>query len=361
MTRKSPITTVLLAAATLLAALLPAAARADVPAADTSTPAAGLGYGHWNGPSPLHIDTTLVNGVYLMKDSTRPGLSCSVPQGGLFDTDNVWGDGDPTHPVTACVDAVFAAARFHDMLRDRLGRNGPFGDGRGVPIALTDQQNVFGWDGTRLVIGRKTTGEYLVHMDLIAAALAGIVDQSTPAGPSTSAGLGVGIGDVFAAATEQQANEPAPYDVPDYLVAEDMDLAGTGGSLRNMYNPSALGDPNCYSSVIPGTETHQAAGPFNHWFYLLAEGSSPGGGKPSSPTCNGTVVTGVGWQLAVRVLYAAMLQKTSGMTYQKYRLATVRAAMSLDTSCVLMGKVKAAWSAVAVGVQTGEPVCTPVG
>ena len=43
---------------------------------------------------------------------------------------------------------------------------------------------------------------------------------------------------------------------------------------------------------------HAAAGPGNHWFYLLAEGSNPTNGQPASPTCNGSTVTGIGIQKA---------------------------------------------------------------
>ncbi len=55
-----------------------------------------------------------------------------------------------------------------------------------------------------------------------------------------------------------------------------------------MYNPSLAGDDNCYSSSTPTAEVHAAAGPGNHWFYLLAEGTNPTNGQPTSPTCNGT-------------------------------------------------------------------------
>ena len=73
-----------------------------------------------------------------------------------------------------------------------------------------------------------------------------------------------------------------------------------------MYNPSAIGDPNCYSSSIPNTEVHAAAGPGNHWYYLLSQGSNPSGG-PASPTCNGSSVTGIGIQKAQQIMYNAML------------------------------------------------------
>ena len=79
-----------------------------------------------------------------------------------------------------------------------------------------------------------------------------------------------------------------------------------------MYNPSLAGDDNCYSSSIPTEEVHAAAGPGNHWFYLLAEGTNPTNGQPTSPTCNSTTITGLGIQTAMKIMYNAMLMKTTG-------------------------------------------------
>jgi hypothetical protein len=126
-----------------------------------------------------------------------------------------------------------------------------------------------------------------------------------------------------------------------------------------MYQPSLVGDPDCYSSSIPTAETHSAAGPFNHWFYLVAEGTSPTDGQPASPTCNSTSVTGLGLQKAGRIFYNAMLSKTSGMTYLRYRTATLNAAKNLfPSSCTEFNTVKAAWNAVSVPAQAGDPTCT---
>ncbi|MEO7260481.1 MAG: M4 family metallopeptidase [Jatrophihabitantaceae bacterium] len=86
-----------------------------------------------------------------------------------------------------------------------------------------------------------------------------------------------------------------------------------------MYNPSLAGDPNCYSSTIPSTETHSATGPGKHWFYLASEGSNPTNGQPTSPTCNGSTVTGISIQTVGKIFYDAMLAKTTGMTYLQYR------------------------------------------
>ena len=127
-------------------------------------------------------------------------------------------------------------------------------------------------------------------MDVVAHEFGHGVDDMTPGGIS-GGGTQEFVGDTFGAATEWFSNNPA--DAPDYLVGEEINLVGQG-PIRNMYNPSAVGDPNCYSSSIPSTEVHAAAGPGNHWFYLLAEGTNPTNGQPASTTCNGTTLTGVG-------------------------------------------------------------------
>ena len=105
-------------------------------------------------------------------------------------------------------------------------------------------------------------------------------------------------------------------------------------------------------------EVHAAAGPGNHWFYLLAEGTSPTNGQPTSPTCNSTSVTGVGIQNAITIMYNAMLLKTSSSSYLKYRVWTLQAAKNLyPGDCTTFNTVKAAWTAVSVPVQSGEPTC----
>lgn len=91
---------------------------------------------------------------------------------------------------------------------------------------------------------------------------------------------------------------------------------------------------------------HAAAGPLNHWFYLLAEGTDPGGGKPASSTCNQSTLTGVGIQNAGKIFYGGMLLKTSSMSYKKYRTATLGSAKSLDATCDLFTRTKAAWDAI---------------
>ncbi|MFE9705143.1 M20/M25/M40 family metallo-hydrolase [Streptomyces sp. NPDC005930] len=320
---------------------------------------AGTGHSEWNGPDPLTIDTSRSGSQYALRDTTRPGLQCSDYNGGLFTgPDDDWGTGSASSRETGCVDVMYAAQKESDMLRDWLGRNGHNGNGGSWPVLVgLDQLNAY-WDGSRVTIGHNSAGKWIAGMDVVGHEFGHGLDSNTPGGANHESGLGEATGDIMGALTEAYANQPAPYDTPDYTVGEEIDLQGRG-PIRNMYNPRLVNnDPTCYSASIPNTEEHAAAGPMNHWFYLLAEGSSPGGGKPASPTCDGSQVTGVGIRNAGKIFYGGMLLKTSGMTYKRYRTATLTAAKNLDASCDLFDATRAAWTAVAVPAQGGDPTCT---
>jgi Zn-dependent metalloprotease len=326
--------------------------------------AAGSGTSKWNGPNPLTVDTTNSGGTYSLRDPSRTGLSCAdYSSGAVFSkSSDSWGTGNPTSKETGCVDLMFAAQKQWDMLGSWLGRNGVNGSGRSFPgkVGLSDL-NAY-WDGSSVTIGHNSANEWIAGVDVVAHEYGHAIDTNTPGGTSgQESGLGEGTGDIFGALTEAYINEPSPYDTPDYTVGEKINLQGQG-PIRNMYNPPAVNnDPACYSSAIPSTEVHAAAGPINHWFYLLAEGTNPGGGKPSSSTCNSTTLTGAGVQNAGKIFYGGMLLKTSSMSYKKYRTATLSSAKSLDATCGLFTKTKAAWDAISVPAQTGDPTCTPSG
>ncbi|MDZ5443088.1 M4 family metallopeptidase [Micromonospora sp. 4G57] len=319
----------------------------------------GSGTGAWNGPSPLTLNTTLSGSTYSMKDPGVTNQSCqdAATNTTFSGSDDVWGNGTATNKETGCVDALFGAQTEHKMLAQWLGRNGADGSGGAWPIrvGLIDQNAYY--DGTQVQIGKNTSGQWIGSIDVIAHEIGHGIDDHTPGGISGN-GTQEFVADTFGAATEWFANEPASYDAPDFLVGEKINLVGSG-PIRNMYNPSALGDPNCYSSSIPSTEVHAAAGPGNHWFYLLANGSSPTNGQPASSTCNGSSVTGLGIQQAMKIMYNAMLLKTTSSSYLKYRTWTLQAAKNLyPTGCTEFNTVKAAWDAVSVPAQAGDPTCS---
>ncbi|WP_066941997.1 M4 family metallopeptidase [Microtetraspora fusca] len=323
---------------------------------------AGTGNSNYNGP--VTISTINTGSSYSMTDPIRPGLRCGGQNGTAYTkTSDAWGNGSGTDLETACVDAMFAAQKEWDMLRDWLGRNGFNGSGGAFParVGLNDV-NAY-WNGSYTNFGHnQANNKQATAIDVVAHEYGHVVfkysGSSQESNNREEAALNESTGDIFGALTEHYANEPAPYDTPDYLVGEGVNLIGTG-PIRNMYNPSALGDPNCYGPGIGTMDPHVGAGPQNHWFYLLAEGSNPGGGKPASPTCNSTTVTGIGIQKAGRIFQAGLNMKTIPWTYAKARLATVRAARSLfPESCAEVNATKAAWAAVSVPAQAGEPICT---
>ena len=322
----------------------------------------GTGTSAWNGPNPVTLNTTLSGSTFSLKDPSITSLSCQDAANNttFSGTDDAWGNGTATSRETGCVDALFGAQTEARMLTQWLGRNAMDGAGGAWPIrvGLADV-NAF-YDGTQVQVGHNNANQWIPSIDVIAHEMGHGIDDHTPGGISGS-GTQEFIADTFGASTEWFANEPAPFDVPDFTVGEQVNLVGQG-PIRNGANPSALGDPNCYSSSIPSTEVHAAAGPGNHWFYLLAEGTNPTNGQPTSTTCNGTTITGLGPQTAIKIMYNAMLLKTSSASYLKYRTWTLQAALNLfPSSCTEFNTVKAAWDAVSVPAQSADPTCGSTG
>jgi zinc metalloprotease ZmpA len=315
------------------------------------TEATGTGTGWINGT--VSLNTTLSGSTYSLKDPATTNLSCqdASTRTTFSGPDNVWGNGNGTSKETGCVDALYVAQKQKAMLSSWLGRNGQNGSGGAWPLRVgLNDQNAY-YDGTQVQIGKNTAGQWISSLDVVGHELGHGIDDKTPGGISRG-GTQEFVADTFGAATEAYAANP--NDPADFQVGEEVNLVGSG-PIRYMYNPSLAGDSNCYSSRTPGSEVHAAAGPGNHWFYLLSQGSNA---SPASPTCNGGSVTGVGIQNAIKIMYNAMLLKTSSSSYGKYRLWTLQAAKSLFAgSCTQFNSVKAAWNAVSVPAQSGEPTC----
>lgn len=317
---------------------------------------AGTGHGYYNGT--VTIGTSGSGSSWSMTDTSRSGQKCGGQNGAAYTgTDDVWGNGAGTSLETACVDAMYAMNKEWDMLAAWLGRSGIKGNGTGYParVGLNDV-NAY-WNGSITNYGHSSDNQrQLTSIDIVAHENGHGIFYTTPGGSTgdnETGGMNEATGDIFGAMTEFYAANP--NDPGDFLVGEEANLVGQG-PIRNMYDPSQLGDPNCWSTSIKNTEVHAAAGPLNHWFYLLSQGSN---GTPSSPTCNGSTVTGVGLQTASKVFYNGLLLKTSYWTHGAARKATLQAAVNLygTTSCTTFNAVKNAWDAISVPAQAGEATC----
>ena len=318
----------------------------------------GTGNGGHNGT--VTIPTSQSGSTFLMRNSNASTLVCQDAANNttFSGPDDLWGNGDATNRETGCVDGFYAAEMERQMLSSWLGRNGMNGSGGWVPLRVGLNDTNAYYDGTQVQIGRSTSGRWISTLDVVAHEYGHGIDDKTPGGISRG-NTQEFVADVFGSATEWYANNAV--DRPDYLIGETANLTGNG-PIRNMHNPSAVGHPNCYSSSIPTMQVHAASGPGNHWFYLLAEGSNPTNGQPTSTTCNGSTVTGIGLQKATRIMYNAMLMKTTTSSYLKYRTWTLTAAKNLHPgSCVEFNAVKAAWDAVSVPAQAADPTCSATG
>ncbi|MEU9853235.1 M4 family metallopeptidase [Streptomyces sp. NPDC047974] len=322
-------------------------------ATDKVMHAEGRGYHNGN----VTIDTAASS----MTDTSRGAFKCGGQNGSAYTGSSPWGNGGANDLVTACVDIMYAAQRESDMLKEWFGYNGINGQGGMVPArAGLTQVNAY-YDGTKTTYGRNQNGtNQLTGIDVVAHEYGHEIFDRTPGSAGSSnenGGMNESTGDIFGALTEHYADNP--NDTPDYTVGEELNFTGNNQPIRNMYNPSLINnDPNCYPQLSSGTEVHAAAGPQNHWFYLLAEGSNPGGGKPSSPICSGgpSSVTGIGIQKAGKIFMGALLMKTSSWNHPAARRATLTTAKNTygATEC---NAVKAAWNAIGVPAQSGETDC----
>jgi Zn-dependent metalloprotease len=329
----------------------------------------GVVHGTGNGAidGSVTINTTQSGSTYRMLDPGVTQLSCDdfATNTTFSGPDDSWGNGVGTDKETGCVDALYAAEKEAQMLSSWLGRSGFNGSGGGWPIRVgwnqvnaqycTPNSPFCSSSDEHVEIGHNQAGEWIGSADVLGHEMGHGIDEHTPGGISRG-NTQEFVADTYGAATEWYANNP--NDPPDYLVGEEVNLVGTG-PIRNMYDPSALGNDNCYSRRTRREEVHDAAGPGNHWFYLIAQGSA-GNGQPASPTCNGSTVDNpLGIQNAIKVMYNAMLMKTSTSSYLKYRTWTLIAAKNLfPGSCTQFNTVKAAWDAVSVPAQAADPTCT---
>ena len=324
----------------------------------------GTGTSFFNGPNPVSIATSLSNGKYTMVDPTIKNLRCQdYDTGKIFSkSTDTWGNGDPANKETGCVDAMFAAQTEAKMLWQWLGRNGMDGNGGAWPIRMG--MNDIGAEfrnGNEVDIGHdySDTPQLMSQIDVVAHEFGHGIDHTTP-GDFSRKNTAEFIADAFGAATEWFANEPPPYDTPDFNTADNLEI-----SRRYMSFSTFWSNYSCYSGEVDTAADdggHATAGPGDHWFYLLAEGTNPTDGQPVSPSCNATTMTGVGVKQAIQVLYNAMLMKTSDSSYPAYRAWTLTAARNLyPGNCTLYSRVKAAWDAVSVPAGPGEPDdCRPI-
>ncbi|MFF0341038.1 M4 family metallopeptidase [Kribbella sp. NPDC004875] len=334
--------------------------------------ATGDGKSLYSGTVPLQTSTA--TGGFTLTDATRGNgftadannktdsilcqlfqLGCPAPTK-FVDADNHWGTGSNTDRATAAVDAHYGAATTFDYYKSVHGRNGIFGDGKGVPSRVhygSNYVNAF-WDGKQMTYGDgdNVAAGPLVSLDVAGHEMSHGVTEHTAnlTYSGESGGLNEATSDIFGTLVEFYANNTS--DPGDYYIGEK--IMKDRPALRFMDKPSKDGtSPDCYSSDVGNLDVHYSSAIANHFAYLLAEGTGAktiGGLPHNGPTCNGSTLTGIGHDKLGKIWFRALTTyMTSGTTYAQARTATLNAATDLyGASSAEKAAVAAAWSAVSV-------------
>lgn len=284
--------------------------------------------------------------------------------GSIFkDADNTWGNNLLGDLATIGVDAQYGTAVTWDYFKNVHGRSGIANNNAGAynRVHYGRKYNNAYWSDSCFCMtygdGDGTTFNPFDSLDVAGHEMSHGVTSRTAklVYSSESGGLNEATSDIFGTMVEFYAansNDPG-----DYLIGEKLYKSGTG-SLRNMINPSNDGrSSDCWYSGLGSLDVHYSSGVANHFFYLLAEGTTSGSPSKTCQAGNtrvaggaGTVV-GIGSEKAAKIWYRALtVYMTSSTNYAAARTATLNAASDLygGVSTPEYAAVAAAWAAVLV-------------
>lgn len=324
----------------------------------------GTGEGVYYGK--VALETTAQNGRYLLQDPTcgtlRPwDMNDQTNKAPVLlrDDDKKWGNGrwnDRAPPWGW--KHQWCMAMVWDYVKVTHGRRGIFNNGTGFDSRIhydTKLANA-SWAPECLCAnfgdGDGRTDGSLATSDVMGHEMSHGITSATGnlAYRGESGGLNEATSDIFGSMVEFFAN--LSKDAPDYLIGEKLHVSNPSGTkaLRYMDKRSLDGKPpDCCSNTVKRLDVHDSSGIFNHFYDLLAEGAAPAAG-PASPTCNGSSITGIGREKALRIWFRALTTyMTSSTTYSGARTARMTAAKSVYGAIGLEANtVAAAWSAAKV-------------
>ncbi|MFA7754216.1 M4 family metallopeptidase [Streptomyces sp. NRRL B-2790] len=324
----------------------------------------GVGNTQYSGK--VDLTTTQSGSSYTLTDASRGGHKTYNLNHGTSDTgtlfsqsSDTWGDGTVSNAATAGADAAYGAQETWDFYKNTFGRSGIKNDGKAAYSRVhygNSYVNAFWDDSCFCMTYGDGSGDKdpLTSLDVAGHEMSHGVTSNT-AGleySGESGGLNEATSDIMGTGVEFFANNST--DVGDYLIGEKININGDGKPLRYMDKPSKDGNSADYwSSGVGDLDVHYSSGVANHFFYLLSEGSGAktiNGVSYDSPTHDGSKVTGIGRDKALKIWYKALTTYfTSTTNYADARKGTLSAASDLyGASSAEYKAVAAAWSAVSV-------------
>ncbi|WP_412540977.1 M4 family metallopeptidase [Longispora sp. K20-0274] len=364
----------------------PAAAGAAQAAA--AGPIAGNGKGFIVGNVAISVNQK-ADGTYELLDPTRGNQETRDANGkgdgksalpkdqttAFSRATSTFGNNALNDRATAAVDAHWGVAQTWDYYKNVHGRNGINNQGTGA-LSVVHYGNAFKnafWDDDCYCMsyGDGATNTHpLVELDVAGHEMSHGVTFATAnldyGRPDLgifkeSGGINEATSDIFGTLVEFNANLAA--DNPDYFIGELINYFGDNKPLRYLDDPARDGRSfSCWNAQMGTTQDpHLTSGVGNHLFFVAAVGSGArnvNGVAYNSPTCNNApAVNGIGNDKFGKIWYRALTQyMASNETYPMARISTLKATNDLygGAECTTM---KAAWTAVGVGVQPNEPAC----
>ncbi|QSQ22793.1 hypothetical protein JY651_48175 [Pyxidicoccus parkwayensis] len=368
----------------------------EVHALETKVYRKGRGYGYYSGTVNLSVLYQSTNSPpYWLEDThgneyqyayfVGSGRDRSIATADYGGTDSNFGNGlvySPSSGVasvtgeTAAVDAYYAANMTWSFYETVLGRSGPAGTGKGMPIRVHyPMENAAYYPYAKppfLMVGyavypnSSSTWKTLATTDIIGHELghdffmrevAGN-PADFPQGNSELTGLNEGAGDISGFMTELSRDtvragrslldiDQTPLQSSHLTVGEEAEPTA-----RNLLTPEF---PEWFDG-IGDEEVHASGGPFARMFLLLAWGcqAMPPSGVPTSawqcPRVPGGF-TGTGALTAARLWGLTVQVLPMGADYLQTRTAALQAAIAMEGSVggPLMKKVGFAFAAINVG------------
>ncbi|PRB04144.1 peptidase M4 [Chryseobacterium sp. MYb7] len=303
------------------------------------------------------IETTLVNGKYVLKDNTRGGGINTYNNGNngnslvntnFTDADNNWTTAEhSTGSNDAALDAHWGVEKTYDYFKSTFNRNSYDDQGAVLNSYVhvgTGYENA-GWTGSEMIYGDGATRfKPLTAFDVTAHELghavcgaeAGLLYQRE------SGAINEGLSDIWGTVVE---NTYAP-EKQNFLIGEDITKVSPY-YLRSMSNPNSglTKQPDTYkgtywkdasntctpqgNSDLPGYNdacgVHTNSGVLNHWFYRLVMG-----GSGTNDIGNSFNVTGIGFEKAAKIVYRLETSYlTANSTYNNAMTYGIQSAIDL--------------------------------
>ncbi|MEY8759629.1 M4 family metallopeptidase [Chryseobacterium tongliaoense] len=293
------------------------------------------------------IETTLLNGKYVLRDNTRGGgVNTYTNNNGNYtnlvktditDTDNNWTTAE--HSSTGndvALDVQWGVEKTYDYFKNTFNRNSYDNQGAVLNnyVHVGNSWENAAWTGNAMVYGDgATTFKPLGAFDVTAHELGHAVCQTTAqlAYQRESGALNEGFSDIWGAVVE---NAYAP-EKQNFLIGEEITKVSPN-YLRSLSNPNSglSKQPDTYKGTywkdasttgcaVPSQTqndycgVHTNSGVINYWFYLLVMG-----GTGTNDIGNSFNVTGIGFEKAAKIAYrletsylTANSNYTNAMTY----------------------------------------------